>query len=721
MNPLKSIFVFLVLASSFYAVNADFHNSVSSEGYHFGTDLQFKSDFTLSLVSGGVMGNANPKDLSTGDIVCSGSVLQVSPSFTSKWAVSKLNILSLYPECGNNYCPAMVSSGGLSKNKDIRWLSASVYNEHDDYGDSDGDYVYDISQPFTQNKFNDLKPFVNEPVTYRNLQGDFSNKEAGVNVYCKGNLLLKDAGKQIASSNLPNANDAKFTISGNGPHAISTSLSGVSCFGALVKHPLDDQTHKDFFRLYYFTQNQPNIGGGVGTDTITLNVQEAGGICAMHAISVSASSSDVNEGIVMVRTLMTNTGDPIMIISVSNSNPNKYGVMPFPTGSCNVLGFPAALCPSDNGFGEQINKGTSKPLYVIVQAAPGASGGTVLTFHAKTISQACGQTTCDADVDISGAVTCSIEPPSLTLGTKEVAQFKVSCEDLGGKSVPCVGSGWKLANLVGGFVDKDNTQAKVYVTSPPGSSGTLRYQSGIALCVSDLDIVTPTYKCDFIPPTANMNTTSSQFFELSCSKSGSQKDPDSASYSLINGLTGTTSGASKDGVTYNSPSKPTKGDLLGFGKFNDAPPPILGAIAIAPITVLNGSGNNGNGSNDSNNSNGSNGSNNGSCHGCGNHDGSTEFCTIGSGPINAFDGFTSWVGIMCGPNADKTCAPPVQWSVEIDQGSYSLSNSSEKGTYVTINGKPGTSGKIIAITDSGSGGGCSKDFTIGKPACWEQS
>jgi hypothetical protein len=316
---------------------------------------------------------------------------------------------------------------------------------------------------------------------------------------------------------------------------------------------------------------------------------------------------------------------------------------------------------------------------------------------------------CNEDVPLPDGVPafCEITPNPFSVETNEVANYEVDCWDIDLDPVACVGSNWFWADgLVGDFIEKTNDHAHAYTSSPPGSSGTLRYQSGGVIapeCQSDIDVIEPTYECEFIPPSANMPVSTTQHFDFQCFVDGLPEDPDDAEYDLINGLGGSTSNEAIDGVDYNAPGVPDFGDLRGFGKFNDAPDPILGAVAIAPINVFNGSGNNT------------------SCpnpNGCGpGGAGSTQWCTIGSGPFSPFPGYYGWLQIKCGEFANETCSS-VSWS--ITPGTGSLSGSNNQGTYVNITGDAGDSGEITAVIDE-DGHGCSKPFTIANPACWELS
>ncbi len=677
--------------------NANFRGSDST--WHFDTDMQFTSDFTLRVVSGDVA-SGDPNNLQNGDEVCSGATLRVIPSVNAKWATPDFAATAIYPTCGGGYCPAMINAGGVSSNRNIAWLASSAWNTQKSFGDSN-DFSQDPSKYSALGESN----FYNQPITYNNASGVFiSGKEGGAAVFCKGTLQVKDGATVKGSSDMPSVSNVDFAVTGSGAHAITTSLSGVSCFAAVVKHPLDIPDNPSWFWLDYFTHNAPSIPSTSATDTVTVQVVNSGGTCSFNEVlnSVSASGSLLDEDLIMLEATMHNSGDPIRVTSVSSSNPD-YSVMAFPVATCDVLGFPPSLCPASNGFNEQINSGANKDVYVLIQRGAGASGGTVLTFTGQTVSATCGSAaTCTDTIDLSGAITCEIEPPELEVAPMIVAEYLVTCENLAGDTIPCSGSNWYWLGLDGGFIEKTSSYAWAYSISPQGSSGTLNYRSGIAHCLSDVDVTDDglgnEYECEFIPPSATMNISSSRWFDLNCFVDTVQDDPDDAEYDPVNGLGGSTSDSSTDGTTYNSPASPDSGDLRGFASWSGMPDPMVGVVVFAPITVVNDTS----GGNDTNDTDPDD-------------PGSTQWCTIGSGPENAFPGYYGWVGIMCGPHANESCTS-VSWSAE---SGITLSDSDSDGTYYTVTADPHNTVRITAIVDGDPTHVCWKDVFVLEPECWE--
>jgi hypothetical protein len=703
----KILFALFLLCASIYAtdVTANFRDNIP---LIFNTDMRLTTDFTAT--SGG-------NTVHDGDQVCGGgsTTIHVAPTVSAKWAVSYLDAVVPYPVCTPPYyCSVMINAGALNTNSNIHWLSPAIFNKHKTWGDAGGFYS-DFSIPQAQEYYNDLSVFVTQPVSYTVNPSDpnIGGKEGGVNVFCKGKFTVRDGTTVIGTpQDMPSANAVDVTINSNGVHKITTSLDGVQCIGVVVKHPLDTSpaSAQPNFVMNYYSLNAPIIAQQSAQKTITVTVTQAGGSCQYHKTGVDLSANPGNQDLTLVHIREHNDGDMGKVTSVTTSNPGSFTASPFPVGTCNILGFPSGICPSDNGFNVDIPPGGTKDIYVLVEKV-GAGSGTVLTLHMTNSAASCGTTsTCSDQVDLSGGPAfCSITPPSLTYGTLEVAQFNVACEDFGHNPVSCTGDNWYWADgLAGGFVEKDNTHALAYPTSAPGASGTLRYKSstGLAACLSNVITKTPDYQCEFIPASANLHYNDVKHFQLNCFDHNVQKAPDSADYNLIDGLAGTTTNGNTAGVDYTAPNLNTNGKLQGFGQFNSATPPVLGAVALAPIQVTG---------NNTNNSTGCTGPN------CGNNPGNTQYCSIGNELASVFQGFTGWVSLKCGQHANETCVG-VQWSVSpASTATQSCSGNCNTGTSVTIIGAKGSSGRLIATVNNDAHQSCYFDFVVGERACWEIS
>ncbi|MFH1520265.1 MAG: hypothetical protein ABID61_01330 [Candidatus Micrarchaeota archaeon] len=302
-------------------------------------------------------------------------------------------------------------------------------------------------------------------------------------------------------------------------------------------------------------------------------------------------------------------------------------------------------------------------------------------------------------------MSCGISPSTLEYGPYEVAEFLVTCLNVVGDPVPCIGDNWYWDGITGGFVDAetDNLHAWAYPTSPVGSEGALFYRSEEAICFSDITVVTPVFVCDLTPNSVTMNFSTSQHFDLACTEQGELAEPDDADYYLQNGLVGGLSGESVTGVDYGAPAAETDGDVLVVALFNSAVSPILGAIDISHVTVTDEPED--------------------ECVGPHCDEGDSDDCRIlGPSPMVFVPGQTEWVGIMCGPDGDIPCTSPpnIVWSMTPPTAGYIDPVSDNDGVRFTITGSPGFTGEIHAVIDA-DGHGCFKPFEIGSVDCWEYS
>jgi hypothetical protein len=583
-------FAVLLLMSGLMAadISANFRDGFDPGGtyYRFNTDMQFNTDFTLSVVSGEVA-SGNAADLQSGDSVCSGAVVRVTPSYTAKWATPDLDIGAAYPNCGSTECPAAMQNGGsVDENKNVKWLSTSVFNDHDSFGD-----VIANSFVHERSRYDQLGTFYGQPMMYRNNTGNYNGKAGEANVFCRGEIAVRDGTTAAGTITLPSSGTKDINLSTAGAHSITTRFANSACFAVAVKRPTEytQSTAQDFFLMSYFTNNQPSVPEAVKTKTIT--VVAGGGAASFAHTSDGVELTSASGGeLTIIRVRMRNTGDPIKIANVTSSNPS-FTAVPFPVSMCDDLALPSSLCPSSNGFNEEIPSGSNRDLYVLLTRGGGASGGTSLTFGGQTTAATCGTAAIDTDtVNLEGALSCAVEPPSIKLASNTIAEFTSACYDLSGGETPCGSGDWAWNGLAGEIIDETSEYAHAYSTSPSGSHGTLDFTSGIARCASNVTIddnngTGHDYECEFIPPSANMRTSSSRYFKLNCFKKDAPSVPDGAEYDPVHGLGGTTSNSSTAGTTYNAPAANDSGDLRGIASWSDMPDPMVGKVVFAEIIV----------------------------------------------------------------------------------------------------------------------------------------
>jgi hypothetical protein len=661
----------------------------------------------MSLVSGNVT-SGDPSNLRNGDAVCTDSVIRVNPSVNARWATPDLSIAAWYPNCNDDetICPAPpVPGGSVNTNRNIRWLGAAVFDDHDSY--SDGGFPYSRSRE----RYDELSVFHNQPMTYVSDDDTYANMRGEANVFCKGNLIVSDGESGTGMS--PSATrNVDITLRTEGLHSIRTRIADAACIAVAVKYPTEYSSSgaTDFFMMSYYTSNQPTIPEARTTKTLTVQSADT---CMMRDLSFEQIQIDPDRQV--VRVTMHNDGDPIRVTGVTASSP-LYTASPFPGYACGALeeSMPDFDCPDNNGFmGRGISGMNNGDLYVLLVRSPGAPDTVSLTFDAETVSTTCGRRECNHAIELfwesaDGGAGCQITNSTLIIGTNEVAQFEVDCTDESGAPVTCTGNNWYWEGLSGDFISRTNAGAMAYTTSSAGSTGFLRYRSGSMICSSNITVRRPQYTCSFSPLGVTLGLSATKDFNLTSYISGFRRDPNDVDYARIDGLLGGLSAENIRGVVYNAPEIETSGRLRAFSQFSSAPDPILGSVCFADVDVINGSTvidvviNETNETDDDDD------------HG----EGSSQYCTIGgSGPLNVYPGYSGWLSIRCGSDANETCSE-VSWSTE---GNITLTSSTTEGTYIHIVGPPEGTGRINAAVDGEPTHTCYKPFIIGRPECWEVS
>lgn len=706
MKKISFLFLVFLGISLAVTVNADFTANPPLDDYHFATNMMLNPDFKVSFVSGQII-SGNPTDLASGSRVCPGTVLRVEPEPEAKWAVSYLNAKVLYPYCDPviySYCPQMMSAGSLQQNRDIIWLPAGVFNNYQSIGFSN-DFQFAIDG---ENSFDDLSgygAFAAQPVTYENLPlvPTSPNKRGQSGVLCKGNLRVLRDGQQVGGDiALPSSATKEITLSSVGSHTVRVELRNTDCFASVAKRPLDRGTQ--WFRINYFARNAPTISPASAAESKNIIVEQAATPCDFSMLqSVYYDTRDAN--IYLVVATVQNTGSQPLVINSVSSFTLGYTATPLNPTLCAGLGLPPSLCPAANGFGETVQPTQTNDYFIIVDTQGGDINNAALRLNGQSTVTNCGvQGTCGETFvpNPSGdVVMCEIDPPTLVAGRLIAYEWLVTCYDAGNNVVPCVGNNWYFGGgLSGIFIERTNTHAIAGSDSPIGSTGTLDYESGQAHCQSDLTIVDPSpwLVCEFDPSSANMQVGDQQYFDLTCYWDGQEVTINDADYGLGNGLVGSLSNESIDGVTFEG-TQNSSGILWGIGWYqHPSLPDMVGGIAIADIIV--GSGGNGN-----NETNGNG------------EDDEEEDCIItGPDPLAAWPGWHGDFQIWCGENFDQHCSPVVSWTYS---GAGSLTNADEDGATLTVAGTLGDSEVLRANLPDG--GFCTKIIEIGLPSCWEFS
>ena len=604
----------MLFASPLFAFQATMVNGANDpSAYYFNTDMSIETGFTMSIVSGGMI-SGNPSNIQGGDKVCSNSVIRVTPTATdSKWALSNYASRSTIPYCDSSYgyCPPIYDSGGISYNRPVKWLDSGTF---DSYANTVGDPDYHISHnTATYGALGGGSAFFSEPVTYDYTSTDYTNKEGFAGVFCKGSIQVFRRGQAVGNQiQLPNTGSVDVSVVTEGSNTIKTQINDVSCFGAVVRSPLNiGEGHDNYYQINYYANSRPSFSV-TGENSVNVNVQSAAstGACILthttfDPVRFTACKNTPNEGFVctkqvQLRVHLRNSGNkPIKITGVTSSN-SGYVASPAiadPT-VCWIMGIPSSMCPSSNGFYDAdtgtpvVQPGGAVDVYVNIKVNDNAVGGTDLTFTATTIDNVCGSPlSCNDILPLgygNGIFSCTVSPPTMNLGYYEIGKFKVKCEKLSGDEAPCAGDNWQWTNgLFGMFYEKDNTHANGISTSGKGSSGWVKYTTGDVSCHSEVTISSdePKYSCVLDPTTATMYKTQSKYFSLSAAINQVAADPKDAKYMTGPGLVGTVSNSSIKGTTFTAADQESSGNLYGFALFDDPNPDLGGAGCRSAITV----------------------------------------------------------------------------------------------------------------------------------------
>ncbi|MFH1785553.1 MAG: hypothetical protein ABH842_03925 [Candidatus Micrarchaeota archaeon] len=539
---MKYFFAFLLLSSVLFAtnVNADFEQQ--SSGYQTDTSMQFTTSFVLSLHSGEVI-SGDPNDLETGDSVCTGARLTITPTVNAKWATSggspDFDADAIFPVCDpayEPYCPSTSSLGSVSNNRNINWLSSSRRSYFVSHFSSPNDYLYGYSDHSNlaelQSVYNELSPFSSQPVTYHVEFGGptYSNKRGEVGVYCDGTLRLSGGGGSTTrASPFSTSSWTSSTINTPGSYDFKTQIEGIDCFGVVLKYPTNlNDGHSEFFYMNFYTDNLPSITSPAAVSTVTIDIEEDGGECSIalgtQPIEITYGSQIGDLQNFMVKAQIRNTGaDAINLTGSIVSSNADYVALAFPTASCGVLGIPPALCPASNGFETSLSAGVSRYVYIwLVDTDAAASGGTTLTVYAETSSPMCGDAEeCSVDIDLTGPITCEVVPDPMDVPENYEQRFNVTCTDLDLDPIACSGTDWAwVPGTFGTISTHTNTYVLATPTAAVGSTGEIEYTSDdVAVCSAQVtvlpDIDTPV-ECTIVPPNADVGQMELAQFNVTC-------------------------------------------------------------------------------------------------------------------------------------------------------------------------------------------------------------
>lgn len=621
MNKLLLLLLFgLVLSSSVFAtatfvLPADFRNGLPGDGVS--TDMRFDTSFTLRNNDGSAIGSG---------AICSGSTVRLTPSTTALWgALNQISQVTYYECDPSRYCPRMVSSTSRTNNARINWIASSYFDNVLSYSRSN-DFATGIATDSRLSPtgsisatgitaYNSLGSFVNNPVTYILTDGsEFPDMEAGMNLFCKGDLQVLVDGRVVLTRAMPVSGDLSFSVPSttNSTSTITTRLVNMDCLAAVVKHPLD-LDHPEAFMLSFYPTGRPTFSSsGVGSTSSIVPVANSEGMCSFTTGTIRTSATTRTDGQTIMQLIIpvTNSGDSLAISTVSTSD-SGFSVAPFPEGSdCAMLY--GTLCPTDNGFGTTIPRGGSLSVYVLGVPGSSAPSTVTVTLEGQTTTSSCGGTggaRCSQDIPVStgrgvlSSCTVSTVPPTtdtVYVGARENAVFSVECRDAFGSTISCPTGTWSWSSNVGGRIVSVSGQTVIgqVGTTTAGLIGSITYSSGGVSC--SRGIITrgqPRYGCTFDPSSARLNVTGSQYFNTICvdnDAGGRRVTVDAgADYRTGPGLVGTLSDPSGGGVNFTAGAVASGGDLQGNVSYHatltDPSRPYINSVDIvpAPIVVVN--------------------------------------------------------------------------------------------------------------------------------------
>ncbi len=600
----------LLPSVSFAATRVDANLQDPWPGNHIQADIQL--DTRVAVSSGGT-------SVSPGGEVCSSAPITMIPSLSlANWGTALYDVQSTYPDCdGLNPapCPAMISAGAHSGSHPVRWLSTTDFDRYAAlFASIPSGIGYDGNGGLEV--YRALGSFPTDSVTYVRTGGLRSpNMRAGVNIFCKGQLQVRDGTTVLASYDLSGSTLAPVTRTlADGSHTISTRLIGVDCIGAVVKHPInDDPASSYYFRIYYYSRNRPSFpSSDLGAASFTVNVNPATSTCDFRSGTITSSVSSVSRGTTLVRVPITNRGDQMRVTGVRSSMAD-YIAVPATPALCTFLGFPISPrgCPATNGFNVDIASGATSEVAVLVTArdTPLVLPAPTLIFTSRVTGGAgfaCSSTapplTCERSVAIpvddptlptACVITSSpVSPAPVEVGTGDIAHFKVYCTNAAGISVPCRTTDWSWGGgISGGFqIDppgRTTMDAYAIPTSGSGALGTINYVSGSASCSLGVRIIDSEYACVFNPSSATLSVGGTQRFDISCRDliASTPINPSSVGYGVLPSPLADTSDSSVTGTTVTGRTV-GGGLLVGDARFATARRPwIVGHEAIAGLTV----------------------------------------------------------------------------------------------------------------------------------------
>lgn len=554
--------------------------------------------------------------------VCAGTVVRYTPAINANWRTSDVRTATRYLSL-NNLPFEDYSSTSTYR---VKWLDNEAYYRYDAEGEcfpglgfGNGCVKQDIWDSYNEG-LEELYPELGgsstfnypQAVTYGVLYPNtqfFSNKKGYPMVFCHGRYRVKyglDIYVVLEEGDMadlagPELTERVFTFDNPGRYAITTTLSDLDCFGAVVGHPRNDNNSPPnnisnfvlhFFGNYVYGSFDPHMSF---SDQHIINVVDGD-----MAIDVRSNNIIARDGYghYLLATVVQNTGDfAAKITGVSAGTLDGASATPSTSNWCRTYFGNWLECFLGNGYDRAIPPGSNTTLYTIFSYAGQEYGlcGQPSIFKLEFVPDgpACVPANESGSADVGGPCgsypSCVITPQNSTIGPFEVHQWNVSCFTEQGAPTSCTGNDWRLEGMDGDIITKTSEYAYAVSYEETRTTGQIVYVQGDSRCTAGVtvDPSSVVAQCEFDPDSAYLDAGESQDFDLHCSLNGQPRAPDSADYDLTGGLAGTIQPYPNpvEGATFVS-SDMSVGNLRGIGWFTSPSVPTLrGAVALAYIQV----------------------------------------------------------------------------------------------------------------------------------------
>ena len=424
--------------------NVNLGNKISD--FKFDTNVQFTE--TISVASDSkTLDSSSKNDLGNNGVICPGK-LTISPSISGSWAVSKLDVLSIYPDCNpsSGKCPVMSNYSTVSK-QEIGWISQNDYNSaynfliSTDYYDQTNPPPSYLLSPLHNQKTSYI---IYSPTTYKNKLGK-------QNLFCKGSVSVdvsKGGAKTVLASdkNPPLGGVYSYDATFASTYTISESLNNLDCVG-VVKLPDSGLPPLYSNILYGFAHDGKNLIDVPFKTSLTLTVSNP-----LPAIS-SSKLYPIDEiamtpgSTALLYITVENKGQVAFKVSSLALGPTSPGftVGPGPASAANP--FNPFGSPIQNVYNKELKAGESGTVILKVTAPSNIPDNAKIAFNLHITLT--GPTCVDIDVSkyslyfeykipsIPEADNCKFEPTSKTIDKGATDYFTLSCTDQNNAQIAC--------------------------------------------------------------------------------------------------------------------------------------------------------------------------------------------------------------------------------------------------------------------------------------------